>query len=309
MADDQPAVVDPRILYLADMNRSGVPEIVLFWDVPCEAAAVCGALVVLEWDGSRFAGLLESDPENAGVDIARMEAAFGTRFRDVDGNGTVEILLDGEIPEPASKVYREGLPFRERTDIYMWDGVHFVLNRIRYAKAEYRFQAVQDGDLFTLQGEYEQALFSYQNAVFGDALEGWSSELAEELRAAAEAENGGETPTPAPSEPDPAEYGHLAAYARFRIMVLYLLQGWESDAETVYTTLVAVYPEGEDGFVFAETAAAFWEEYQDTKDFGAACARGVEVVEENPDVLFYLGAEHHGAQSRIYAPEDVCPFG
>jgi len=308
LADDQPPAFDPEILFLGDMNRSGVPEIVLFWEYACEAAEACGALIVLEWDGRAFSGLVENDPENGGIDLARMEAAFDVRFADVDGNRTVEILLDGEIPDPASAVYRDGLPWRERTDTYMWNGVHFVLYRIRYAMAEYRFQAVQDGDLFTLQGDYEQALLSYQNAVFGAALEGWSPELAEQLRASAGAENGGETPTPA-SEPDPAEYGHLAAYARFRIMVLYLLQGWESDAETVYQTLIAAYPEGEDGSAFAEAATAFWETYRDTQEFGAACAQAMAVVERSPAVLFYLGAEHHGRQSRVYTPGDVCPFG
>ena len=308
MADDLPEVVDPQILYLADMNRSGVPEIVLFWAYACEAAETCGALIVLEWNGDAFTGLIENDPENGGIDLARMDAAFDVRFADVDGNGTVEIRLDGEVPDPTSAVYRDGLPWRERSDTYMWNGVHFVLHRIRYATPQYRFQAVQDGDLLTLQGYYEQALLSYQNAVFGDALEGWSPELAEQLRASAGAENGGETPTPAPSEPDPAEYGHLAAYARFRIMLLYLIQGWESDAETVYQTLIAAYPEGEDGYFFAEMAMGFWEEYQEAKDIGAACARAAAVIEENPAVLFYLGAEHHGRQSRVYAPGDVCPF-
>ncbi|HUF39301.1 MAG TPA: hypothetical protein VMN57_12320, partial [Anaerolineales bacterium] len=308
LADDQPAALDPEVLFLGDMNRTGVPEIVLFWDVPCDGAAVCGALVVLEWEGNDFASLLENDPENTGIDIARMHAAFDVRFADLDGNGTVEILLDGEIPDPASAVYRDGLPWRERTDTYMWNGEHFVLHKIRYATPEYRFQAVQDGDLFTLQGDYKAALLSYQLAVFGDAPEWWSPERAEELRALWGISIGGDAPTPEPAAPDPAEYGHLAAYARFRIMVLYLLQGWESDAETVFNTLTAAYPDGEDGFVFAETAAAFWEAYRDTEDIGAACARAIAFVEAHPEVLFFLGAEHHGRQSKIYAPEDVCPF-
>jgi hypothetical protein len=252
-------------------------------------------------------GLIENDPENRGVDTARMAAAFSVRIRDTDANGTVEIVLDGEVP--TGEVYRDGLPWRERTDTYMWNGVHFVLHTIRYATPVYRFQAVQDGDLYTLQGDYEGALLSYQLAVFGDAPEWWSPERAEELHALWEISNDGDAPTPTPSEPDPAEYGFLAAYARFRIFVLYLLNGWESDAEIVYTTLVEVYPEGEAGFVFAEAATAFWEEYQETNGIGAGCAQAVAVVEENPDVLFYLGAEHHGQQSRIYTPVDVCPFG
>ncbi len=297
---------DPAVLAIADLNRTGVPEIVLHWEAPCGAGS-CGSLAVLEWNGRDFVGLIENDPENKGVDTARMDAAYSVRIRDTDANGTVEILLDGEVP--TGEVYRDGLPWRERTDTYMWNGVHFDLHRVRYGTPDYRFQAVQDGDLFTSQGDYDQALLSYQLAVFGDAPEWWSPDRAEELHALWEIQNGGEAATPTPSEPDPAEYGVLAAYARFRIFVLYLLNGWESDAEIVYTTLIETFPEGEDGSIFAETATAFWEEYQETKNIGAACARAVAVIEENPDMLFYLGAEHHGWQSRIYTPADVCPFG
>jgi hypothetical protein len=161
----------------------------------------------------------------------------------------------------------------------------------------------------TLQGAYDLALLRYQDAIFGDAPEWWSPERAEGLKVLWEIEQGAEVPTPSPSEPDPAEYDHLAAYARFRILLLYLLQGWESDAETVYTTLVGVYPEGAAGAVFAAMATEFWVAYQDTGSIGEACAEAIAVAEAHPEVLFYLGAVHHGGQSRIYMPGDVCPFG
>ncbi len=45
-------------------------------------------------------------------------------------------------------------------------------------------------------------------------------------------------------QPDPNEYPNLAAYARYRIMLLYLLQGWDSDAQVIYETLQEIILRG-----------------------------------------------------------------
>lgn len=216
---------------------------------------------------------------------------------------------------PIWSEYEDGLPWRKETRICAWNGELFVLTHTKIeGPPEYRFQAVQDGDRATVAGDYTKALDLYQQAIFSDKLEWWSQE-----RRIYEITIYGDKrvskPTPIPSLlPDPAEYPNIAAYARFRIMLLHVASGYLSDAQTVYDTLQAKFPPGQPGHAYAEMAVVFWDEYQRAHSFEQACSKAIEYAAANPAaILAYLGngeyaRMYYGDQSLEYKPEDVCPF-
>ncbi len=107
---------------------------------------------------------------------------------------------------------------------------------------------------------------------------------------------------------DITEYPRLAAYAYYRIMLLHLVQGYESDATVVYTTLGEKF--GSDPYArpYVEMASAFWEAYQSTQRMYDGCAAAIQYAAEHPEILIPLGSDYHGAQSHTYVPADVCPF-
>jgi len=295
---EQPVIVD-----IKDMNLDGVPEII----------AVAGdsriqIVTVHEWDGSEFQSLIQDVAGSFPQTCSDLLGSSWVYAQDMDGYGTLELVLKQGIPIWTE--YATGLPWRKETRTCTWNGNAFVLTQIEIdTPPEYRFQAVQDGDRAARAGEYDQALSLYQQAISSSKLLGWSQDwkiYEQELTLAS-------TPQPTPL-PDPAEYTNLAAYARFRILLLHIVQGNVSDAETVYDTLQQEYPGGQTGHAYAEMAAAFWNEYQKEQNMGQACAKAIEYATGHPaETLSYLGdgeyaVADYGDQSLEYKPEDLCPF-
>jgi hypothetical protein len=152
-------------------------------------------------------------------------------------------------------------------------------------------------------GEFSRALVLYQDAIFSDKLDWWSKERFESAR-----DSIINFTTPTVIAPDSTEYHRLAAYAYYRIMLIHLVQGHESDATTVYNTLQEKFGNDPYGHPYVEMATAFWDAYQSTHKMYAGCAAAIEYAAEHPDILIPLGSDYHGAQSHQYKPEDVCPF-
>ncbi len=295
----------PVIADIKDMNLDGVDEIIAI-----EGDERIRIVIVLEWDGNRFQPLnLDRgsvwNPLQSCSDLLGPSWAYA---QDTDNNGTLELVLKQGIP--IGPEYGMGLPWRKETRTCTWNGTAFVLTQRKIdTPPEYRFQAVQDGDLAARAGKYDQALSLYQQAIFSDVLQGWS-----------QAQRNYEQefdliPTPRSTPiPDPAEYANHAAYARFRVLLLHVVQGYLPEAETVYSTLQEQYPEGRIGHAYAEMAAAFWNEYQKERNIGQACAKAVDYAIEHPtETLSYLGNGEYaimyfGDQSLEYKPEDLCPF-
>jgi hypothetical protein len=195
----------------------------------------------------------------------------------------------------------------------MWNGEAFAFYRTEYARPQFRFQAVQDADQATRWAEYDNALDLYQQAIFSDKLDWWTQERRayEQILWDSRWYAGSLTPTPTPlpfPTSDPNEYPNLAAYSRYRIMLLHLLRGYLPEAKIVYETLQEKFPADQPGHEFAEMATEFWNEYQTSHDIGQACNQSVEYARSHSEILTYLGSDYHGWQSHEYAPEDVCPF-
>ena len=182
-----------------------------------------------------------------------------------------------------------------------------MLDDLQIGPPEYRFQAVHNGDLYTLMHEYERAEDSYRQAIDDPTLLYWMENSLQYFYAVQEA-NSKQISTPTRSAPDVSEYPNLAAYAQYRIVLLHLLQGQMGEAEEVYEAMLAAYPAGQEGHIFVLLAARLLGEYRASEDVRAACAEVVAfATQHEEDVLQYVGG-YHGWQILEYEVEDVCPF-
>jgi hypothetical protein len=231
--------------------------------------------------------------------------------KDIDGNGTLELILTGSPPIETTSAY-DGLPWRNETHIYNWNGDLFLRYRVIFSPPEYRFQAVQDGDRASLVGDYELAEEFYQQTISNNLLEWWSTERwSYEVRSLSAQPDEPPLPTPVPVL---TEYPNLAAYARFRILLLHIVRGNMIEGEEELNDLRERYQADEPGYAFVEVATAFWNEYQKAANVEEACAKAIEYAKLHPtEVLSFLGnGEYAGAyfgfQSLEYRPEDICPF-
>ena len=187
--------------------------------------------------------------------------------------------------------------------------MYFQYSALELTPPEYRYQAVNDADRQFLLGNYERALELYQDVIFSDKLDFWSAERREYYMFATIAQFNSE-PLPTMPAPDPAEYANLSAYARYRILLHHIAQGWMQDASIVNDTLQVKHPTETAGHPYSEMAALLWNEYQFTGDLSLACQLVIAYVEEHPEILEPLGnSSYHGSQVHRYIPQDICPFG
>lgn len=306
-------LIDNQLVGIQDMNLNGIPKVVIA-DFGGEGMAAGQGLsvYVYEWDGSRFVTRIpkiEDYEVGAMLSGSRLDEYLPTvNIKDIDHNGTKELLLTGGITTDWHIEYYRYYPWRDQTDIYTWNGENFVFQKTYFSPPIYRYQAVQDGDREMLDQEYNKALKSYQEAIFSDKLLGWSQAHKDREMLLFSLDLQTSSPPPVPPD-DPREYPNLAAYARYRIMLLHLLLGHTNEAKTVYETLQEKFPEGSEGHVFARVAQAFWEEYTSSKDVAKSYAAAVHVAEQNKNDLYFLGSDFHNSEQDImYTPQDVCPF-
>ncbi|MDP1544387.1 MAG: hypothetical protein Q8L87_00070 [Anaerolineales bacterium] len=273
------------IYSIRDINLNGIPEVVF---------EIQNVLVVIEWDGNLFTEIL-------GI---RDFGASRYDIQDVNDDGLLEITLSRGYPPFGDE--QEEFPWRHYTSTYAWNGASYILKSKEFEYPEYRFQAIQDADVYASSGLNDKAYLYYQDAVSNVNLEWWSQERREFLTSYLHIPN---TPTPPPSlQPDPAEYPSLAAYAYYRIMLLHLVQGQEAEAASTYQTLRDTFGTDQYATPYVEMATAFWESYQSAHKMYDGCAAAIQYAVEHPEILIPLGSDYHGAQSHIYEPADVCPF-
>jgi hypothetical protein len=290
---------------IIDMNRDGLPEII----------AMAGddrirEIRVFEWGSTQFSLLNTTGPGDCSTLLGPESWPFAL---DANSDGQLELVLKQGIPIWSE--YSDGLPWRTETRTCSWNGAAFVLTETELTSPpQFRFQAVQDGDRASLAGDYASALDSYQQVIFNDKLEPWSlNRYFYEAAIVAPGEGGTRTPIAIPAA-DPAEYPTLAAYARYRMMLVYVVRSELADARTTYDTLQAQAPSGRAGHAEAELASAFWNNFQTTGSVAQACASAIDYTAQHPaDVLAYLGTSEYsetpfGSQSLEYVPASVCPF-
>jgi hypothetical protein len=282
---------DGVIFEFHDLNQNGISEI-----LSIGKGRAWVNVNILEWNGETFIDLTSSEKiSNANMIGAGRE---NIKLNDFDKNGILEMTLEG-LP---NRWYYPGEPLRIQIDTYYWNG-NFFFPSTTFGNPQYRFQAIQDGDLETINGNFEQAKTFYEMAVGSKELDWWSQERFEHNRTVAISG----TPAPEPLE-NPAEYPSLAVYAYYRILLLHLVQGQEAEAVSTYQTLQDTFSTDQYAAPYVEMATAFWEAYQSTQKMYDGCAAAIQYAVEHPEILVPLGSDYHGWQSHIYEPADVCPF-
>jgi hypothetical protein len=320
------------LLESQDMNLDGLPDLLITYD-ECEWCFRRNYRI-LSWNGSAFVDqitLPNYESFYRGISINNDEfgyiLVYGSpvpeySLQDIDENGTIELTTVsnsyplGFYPDKAKETHSS----RKETVTFTWNGSSYTYYGWISDNPRFRFQAVQDADAYSIIGNYDLAMKSYQTAIFNSGLKFWSPEMYQyhqdwqtwwfSLRSQRE-----------PIEPnrDLTEYPNLSAYSRFKIMLLLVIQGQLSDAGTVYTTLNSKFPGGTEGSIYTDLAQIFWGEYQESKDIKSACSKVIQKVEGNEiTYLSYLGTilgeewsllrDTHGFWSLYYTPEYVCPF-
>jgi hypothetical protein len=275
-----------------DLNSDGIPEIIVTGTGGVSFPV--STIYLYEWNGRTFSILGQ-------VSILALRQ---TQIKDIDGNGTKEILLIGDNPGCLS--CKNFIPQRQRMISYSWNGKNFVEVSNEFESPEYRFQAIQDADAAVIVGKYDKAIQLYKKAISNKKLEWWSPERMQ-YKQETYVWFPGVTPPPIPSE-DKTEYPRLAAYAYYRIMLLHMVQGNETDAGSVFNSLQGKIGDDPYGQPYFEMATAFWNAYQSTHKMYDGCAEAIQYAAEHPEILIPLGSDYHGSQSHIYVPADVCPF-
>jgi hypothetical protein len=308
-------LVPPGIIAIQDLNLDGLPELLLI-SRAFGGFSTTYLLQIRTWDGQSFSSPIVLPPDypyrsqgNLGFEDYQ-HSLWGITYHggivdllDVDHNGTTEFIIKSGLPGHPDLIAHG--PWRHAQDTFTWNGEAYVLLRSEIDPPIYRFQAVQDADQAALWGEYDRALALYQDAIFSDQLLGWSPELYEQQQYSFFVDS---TPTPFPAPAE--EYYHLAAYARFRILVLHALHGYDQDGQIVYDTLIERFPEGQPGYESAVLAQGFWSTYLATHDVGQACTQALKAIwDEAGEILYWLDGDFHGMQAPDYQLVGLCPFG
>jgi len=291
------------IIDVDDINHDGLAEIFVSFD-GCMGNR-CPIIRIYEWNSNDFQNLIV-DESCTSLHLTPYEV----QIRDIDNNGTKEIILrNKENPWPDDIAF----PLRKETHICMWNGQNFVVYKNQFDTPYYRFQAVQDGDRATLAGDYDIAFNFYQRTINDKKLQWFTQDRKWYdfwiYRSKYFPSFQEPTPTASPSMvQDPNEYPNLAAYAYYRIMVLYILQNDKAKAESTFSTLQSQFPTENPGNYFAQIASIFWQEYQSSMNVQSSCRKVVEYAQEHSLPTQYLGDWDHGVHSIHYTPELICPF-
>jgi len=177
-------------------------------------------------------------------------------------------------------------PQRGYAEIWTWNGAVFTRTRSIYQPPVYRYHALLDGDRALRAGDYVTAAKAYERVINDEALEEW----------------GGVSSMMTPSE----ERAQLSAFARWRLVLTYLLMDRPDDAQAAYDSLRRDYPDGS-GHDVARMAHTFWEAYQSSGRLSEACAAVAARVESYNSVLDFFN-RNYGYANPYWEPEDLCPF-
>ena len=292
------------IIDITDINQNGLAEIVVYFN-GCMGNR-CPIIRIYEWSGKDFQGLIESPSITDGCGNLLI-APFDVEIRDTDNNGTKEIILKNNGYPHLDNDF----PYRKETRICMWDGQNFVIHKNEFDAPYYRFQAVQDGDRATLSGDYDKAFSFYQQAINDKKLEWFTQDRKWHDFWVYHSEIHSEEPSPTASPTliqDPNEYPSLAAYAYYRIMLLYILQDDSVNAEITFNKLESEFPLENSGNYFVKVASVFLQDYQLSNNIENSCTKVIGYTQENHLPIEYLGDWDHGVHSMQYFPETICPF-
>ncbi len=179
-------------------------------------------------------------------------------------------------------------PFHKRAVTWGWnpDTHTFRMVDYRFLPSNYRIHIVHEGDRSFALGNYAAALDYYNRVIHDSTLEDWPVYE---------------------GDPDlaPRRRQELAAYARFRRILVRLKLGDPASAEVHYQDLIDRHPPGAPGAGFAQMGRVFWEKFTSSGDLEAACAAAQRYAAANPAEV--LDPLEYGYSNPTYSPAGLCP--
>ena len=300
---------NPEVLAIKDMNKDGKLELV----IDMLACRYCKGAQIYEWNGESFDSLVKSwyfdDIVTNSIqfnDIADFAGSTDISIADIDHDGFDELVLDGGTPSGLAAMSGWEGPWRKQKMIYKWNGQAYVWFSQLYYPPKFRFEAIQDGDIQTARGDYDDAIKSYQAAIFETDLKSWDFDIWHNLVVENDEKRIFGYPDLKTMPFNQKEYQQLSSYARYRMFLIYLKREWMSDARTIFTTMQEKFPQGDPGYPYLQMATIFWEEYQSSHDLNQSCSKVIEFIKENKDTLDPLNSG--SLWEKTYYPEDVCPY-
>ncbi len=293
----------PSILFLGDVNKNGQQDIVIDTFDDWNRTAVS----MYEWNGEEFQDLVHEDTYYH--DRVEVGGAGHTSIVDVDGDDIYELIISEIKPTDLGTIGGFHGHWREETIIYAWDGTYYSEYLREYATPEFRYEAVQDGDdKFNHYQDYDAALSFYELAITDETLASWNAD--EWWHLANHDNNGLSQPDPQQISYNEKEFQQLTTYARYRIMLVYILQGKLEEAESMYKELLDYVKDSPDGRPYADVATIFLDEYLESSKIEKACSLVSNYAETRPEILYPLSSNDELETvlfwNKEYSPEDIC---
>ncbi len=255
--------------YAVDLNGNQFPEIISYRQTDRDSVPMF-EFIIQEWQGGKIVDLMDYSRfdevgKQLSSDLTNWQRAIANATgttSDTNGDSTYELVITGGLTASAPNC--ETRFERKFTETWVWNGKSLQLADRVYDPAVYRFQRAADGDLAFALNQLDRALDAYQDVLFeANLLE--SDQYSPQLAYCSEL---GSLVDPALTE---NEWDRLAAYARWRILLINALQGAPDAMQVVYETLQEKFPEGNPGHAYTVIASAFWETYQTAQDIQTAC--------------------------------------
>lgn len=259
----------PHMLHLRDLDADRGVDLVVRYD-SCGAHTCFSEPEILSWNGSGLENRLVWELQG-GVPGMQSEVV------DLQGNGIYDLVLT------AAGVGSVGAgPQREETWIYTLDPEvdAWTLSDQMSAAAQFRIHAVHDADELLLEGQFQPALDLFSLVIDDPDLQAWG---------------------------DPAfERPFLSGYARFKRVVVLILQGDLQSAQAEYERLATDYPEPSPGHAWTQLGAAFWQAFSAGGDLAQGCVAARHYAEQHPAEI--LEPLYFGYANPQYTPVEICPW-
>lgn len=235
--------------------------------ITCGAHTCFESLKILQWRETGLASLMGG----------RLDMPYPT-YTVTPGRIDAQSGLIGSIGAEPQRGYSETWELHS--------GVFTVTEQI-WQPPVYRYHALLDGDRALFAGDYAAAIAAYERVLGDDALQEWGA-----VSGAAE---------PA------VERAQLAAFARWRTALTYLLADDPENAQAQHSYLQTDYPSGSTGHNVVALAEVFWTAYAADASINIACSAMVKAAKTDTSVHDFFN-ETYGYANPRWEATDLCPF-
>jgi hypothetical protein len=259
----------PGILYIKDLTGDSVQEIVS--NSPSCGVHTCYEYIeIFAWDGEAFTNRLVGATGDLPFPVVNfIEQEDRTFDLVVSGSGIGSV---GAGPQ-RDQIRR----WSYQSDREVWE----VIDE-RLGESSYRIHVLHDADQAAETGDYDVALILYQRVISDTTLVDWVNPVEEQ--------------------------DTLAAYARYRLVLLYQIRGQDQFSQITLREMEQTYPETSSLHAYTLMAKTMMDAYA-SDGLEAACREARNFARENEtEILAPLGPEAFGYGNPAYTPEDVCPW-